>query len=233
MSFNDMPPTINVHIFSQRFPGGQLSGGVIPANDVLSLSGGLSVANETIWAGSENFTLLNNFAHGTSVVKGILPSDDQVDLALPDKTYCTYMYMHEIQNLGRQLSSGALILPDPFITSYPILTTRGRVSEVFELGDGFFIKYIIKPRHQTKGRYKFKIFERLESDNTTAGTTYQVKLCKIAVNHIGDNLPCVNSRSITEDDDPIQVTTSEHCGATGQANFKATYYIVVLSTSIN
>jgi hypothetical protein len=80
-----------------------------------------------------------------------------------------------------------LCVSDPFVTSYPVITTRGRVSEVFNMKEGFFIQYIIKFQPETAADYTFKIYE--------TQTDKMLKLCKLVVTHIGDNMPCTTKPS--------------------------------------
>ena len=89
----------------------------------------------------------------------------------------------------------SLNFSDPFVTSYPIITTRGRTSEAFMMEEGFFIKYILKFAPGTMGTYRFRVWE----------TTKHLKLCKLQVQHIGSNLPCtkVPTQSATDHDSMI------------------------------
>ena len=67
----------------------------------------------------------------------------------------------------------------PFMTSYPIITFRGREGVPIKHGEGFFIKYIFKMEPYTRGAFKFLI----EPDANT-------KACAIVITHIGANFPC-------------------------------------------
>ena len=75
------------------------------------------------------------------------------------------------------------------MTSYPVITTRGRTSEAFMIQEGFFIKYILKFPPGTMGTYQFRVWE---ADGQGAPTSY-LKLCKIQVQHIGANMPCTKA----------------------------------------
>ncbi len=78
----------------------------------------------------------------------------------------------------------AAILADlgyvPFVSSYPIITTRYRSSEEFENREGFLIQYIFKPQPLSRGDYVF-----------TLQVPPDLKLCRLEVTHIGENLPCL------------------------------------------
>ena len=67
----------------------------------------------------------------------------------------------------------------PFMTSYPIITYRGREGVPIKHGEGFFVKYIIKMEPYTRSAFKFVI----DPDANT-------KACAIVITHIGDNFPC-------------------------------------------
>ena len=78
------------------------------------------------------------------------------------------------------------LISAPYVTSYPIITTRGRTSEAFMVQEGFFIKYILKFPPGTMGTYQFRVREADAQDNPTS----HLKLCKLQVQHIGANMPC-------------------------------------------
>ena len=105
------------------------------------------------------------------------------------------------------------LILDPYVTSYPIITTRGRASDAFKTDEGFFIKYIVKFPPQTMGTFQFRVWEGEAAGPTT---TTHLKLCKLHVQHIGENMPCtkVPSQSATEHDS-IQFwnnNTDNSCG---------------------
>ena len=104
----------------------------------------------------------------------------------------------------------------PFVTSYPIITTRGRQSEAFDAKEGFFIQYIIKFQPGTRGDYKFRV---------DPGPNY--KLCKMEIRHIGANMPCTEppGPTVTQFDNVVlsynpDGGTPHDCGVVGEYTFK-------------
>ena len=101
----------------------------------------------------------------------------------------------------------------PFVTAYPILTTRGRTNAAFDNKEGVYIQYIIKPQPLTQGNYKFVV-------NPGA----KMKICKLSILHIGENFPCMEKPGdpVTEYDN-IKLTydgTGAHaCGETATYEF--------------
>ena len=90
------------------------------------------------------------------------------------------------------------LFSDPYVTSYPIITTRGRPSDAFKAQESFFIKYIVKFPPQIMGTFQFRVWE----GEVVGPMTTHLKLCKLQVQHIGENMPCtkVPSQSATEHD---------------------------------
>ena len=153
-----------------------------PTSTELFLGGGMSVVTKYVWPLAEKYEVAGTLEAET---KGILAfRDDVVD---PGKIF----YQMPIGGPG-PLSFN---FSDPFVTSYPIITTRGRTSEAFMMEEGFFIKYILKFAPGTMGTYRFRVWE----------TTKHLKLCKLQVQHIGSNLPCtkVPTQSATDHDSMI------------------------------
>ncbi len=110
---------------------------------------------------------------------------------------------------------------DPFVTSYPILTTRGRPTEAFELNEGFFIKYIIKLKPRTMGDFIFEVKEVENSTNPgTLNPTGQFKLCLLKITHIGENYPCTEAPGAeVKDSDSVEINSNPGCGVDGSIKF--------------
>eukprot|EP00094_Tigriopus_californicus_P011496 TCALIF_11101-PA protein Name:"Protein of unknown function" AED:0.09 eAED:0.09 QI:0/0.77/0.73/0.95/0.48/0.58/46/1495/2737 len=123
---------------------------VDPGSNV-RISGGVRLGNNTIWVSSMLYEAQN-----------------------------TPMGPNIITSLNFNETVGNTTEPVPFVTSYPIITTRGRNSPLFNVNEGFYIQYIMKFQPGTKADYKFVI--------EPPGP--QIKICKLIITHIGQNFPC-------------------------------------------
>ncbi len=64
---------------------------------------------------------------------------------------------------------------DPYVISYPLVTTMGRKSDAFDMNEALLTKYLIKFRPGTIGRYKFTVWE---TNKATGAATKMLKLCR-------------------------------------------------------
>lgn len=68
------------------------------------------------------------------------------------------------------------------MAAYPFVSTMDRPNKDAELdiGEAFFVKYIIKPTALTRGELYFKV----------APADSNVRVCRVLLTHVGDNFPC-------------------------------------------
>ena len=83
---------------------------------------------------------------------------------------------------------------EPFVTSYPFITTKDRVvpNASFYMNEPLTIKYVMKLQPSTRGDYKFVV-------TPPAG----VMVCKLDLIHIGENMPCTEKP-------PVELTGNEN-----------------------
>lgn len=102
--------------------------------------------------------------------------------------------------------AGLATTPLPFVTSYPLITTRGRKSHFFDANEGFFIQYILKFQPGTRSDYQFVI----------EPPSPRIKICKLIISHIGENFPCAQPPGPTvtghENIELLHNTDADSCG---------------------
>lgn len=105
----------------------------------------------------------------------------------------------------------------PFVTPYPFVSFKDRASDEFDLNEGLFVKYLIKPQHLTRGDYTLTI-------TPPAG----LKICLVVVEHIGENMPCTEPPGPEETGYENMVITyadgveadAKQCGKKADVEFK-------------
>lgn len=89
-------------------------------------------------------------------------------------------YTTETSSYGGPLVTGDPSgVTTPFFTEYPYVTSKDRPSDVYAVGEGLFVKYLLKLPPQTFGRFTVTI---------TPGP--KLKVCRLVLTHVGDHYPC-------------------------------------------
>ena len=102
----------------------------------------------------------------------------------------------------------------PFFTSYPIISTRDKATPMFDRGEGLFVQYLLKTKPMTHSPMMLRL-----------GPPAHIKICKVLITHIGNNLPCMDAPPLipNPDLDNVVITytdQTEKCGENATIDFK-------------